>query len=375
MSVLIGSAAVVVTAVASSWAVRPGGPSAGATARFAVSPVTVIATGLDNPRGMVLKGNNLYVAEAGLGAGSTGGGAAVGTGATGAISIVRKVWSATPTQAKVVSGLSSYTYSEGGLQTIGIDSVALDRSGTGFALLGLFGEPGTAGTTLGNLVRYPTRGSSSTVATVGAVDYAWTSAHAGDSWAPVNQFPDANPYGLVTIPGHTYTIDAGANTLDEVLADGTVHVLAFIPNTPTSDAVPTCVTKGPDGALYIGTLALKDWVVHGPGTATVYRVAPSATDPTNLSTVLNVATVWATGLSTISGCTFSPAGNFYATEMFANDVVKVPFATPTTGRKVYGAGTLSQPDGVAVDSKGDVYVSDRTSSASAGAGRVVRFAP
>ena len=42
-------------------------------------------------------------------------------------------------------------------------------------------------------------------------------------------------------------------TLDEVLADGTVQILAYIPNTPISDAVPTCVAKGPDGALYILT--------------------------------------------------------------------------------------------------------------------------
>jgi hypothetical protein len=42
------------------------------------------------------------------------------------------------------------------------------------------------------------------------------------------------------------------------MTDGSVQVLAFFPNTPLSDAVPTGLDRGPDGALYIGTLALVD---------------------------------------------------------------------------------------------------------------------
>ena len=38
-----------------------------------------------------------------------------------------------------------------------------------------------------------------------------------------------------------WVADAGANTLDRVGRDGSVSVVAFFPNPPVSDAVPTCV--------------------------------------------------------------------------------------------------------------------------------------
>jgi hypothetical protein len=167
-------------------------------------------------------------------------------------------------------------------------------------------------------------------------------------------------------------IDAGANTLDDVLADGTVRILAYIPNPASSDSVPTCIAMGPDHALYIGTLSLQEFFDNGPGSATVYRVDPNTVDPANLNTVLSAATVWATGLTTISACAFRPGGDFYATEMFANDVVRVPFAHPATGRINFGSGVLSQPGGVAVRGT-NVYVSNNSNSATAGSGEIVRF--
>ena len=47
-------------------------------------------------------------------------------------------------------------------------------------------------------------------------------------------------------------------------------------------------------AASIGTLALVDSLVFGPS-AIVYRVDPSADDPSDLSKDLNIATPWATG--------------------------------------------------------------------------------
>jgi sugar lactone lactonase YvrE len=123
----------------------------------------------------------------------------------------------------------------------------------------------------------------------------------------------------------------------------------------------------------VGTLALADFFASGPGTATVYRVDPKATNPNVLNTVLNVATVWATGFSTITGCTFDNHGNFYAAEMFAGVVVEAPFANPSTGRSLIGKGQLALPNGVAVDNNGAVYVSNMSDNTTAGAGSVIRF--
>lgn len=336
---------------------------------------TVIATGLDNPRGLSMgNGGTLYVAEAGLGAGSATAGVQAGLGQTGAITAVSRAGSANPGQSRIVSGLWSAASDEGsGLEAIGLDGISAYDHGARGGVVGIYGTGGVPGTDLGNAVAYPARGASKTLAAVGAADLAWTGAHASDPWAPAGQFPDANPYGVLVAGRHTYVVDAGSNTLDEVMSDGTVQILAYFPNTPISDSVPTCVAQGPDGALYVGTLALADFFAHGPGTATVYRVDPSATNAADLNTVLNVATVWATGFSTITGCTFSPAGDFYATEMFTGDVVKVPFAHPATGRTTIGAGQLTLPNGVAVDKNGAIYVSNKSDSTTAGAGEIVRF--
>ena len=141
--------------------------------------------------------------------------------------------------------------------------------------------------------------------------------------------------------------------------NGSDEILAFFHNNIIADATPTCVAQGPDGALYIGTLALVDSLVFGPS-AIVYRVDPSAADPSDLSKVLNIATPWATGLWPINGCAFGPDGTFYASQLITSqdfsggDVVKIPFATPDVHTSLTG-NTLLFPTGVAGGANGTVF--------------------
>lgn len=337
------------------------------------TPGQVIASGLNNPRGLSLGSDNtLYVTEAGLGSGNASVGVQPGIGATGSITAIRRPGSSNPGKSRVVTGLpSAAALEQGQLEAIGPDGISTwgDGARSGFdTIIGANSGPG-----LGELLRVSNTGSSTAIANVGAAGLAWTGQYQNAPWAPTGQWPDSNPYGVLVAGSHTYVVDAGANTLDEVLSNGTVQVLAYFPNTPFSDVVPTCVAQGPDGALYVGTLALADYFAAGPGTANIYRVNPKATNPSNLSTVLSAATVWATGFSTVTGCTFDKHGNFYAAEMFAGAVVEAPFAHPATGRTVIGKGQLVQPNGVAVDNNGAIYVSSGSDSTSAGAGSVVRF--
>jgi len=337
---------------------------------------TVIASGLNNPRGLALGDHDtLYVAEAGLGAGGFGG-AVEGDGQTGSITRITKADSRSPQQSRVVTGIWSTAEDHGGgLESVGIDGLAIADHGKG-ALYGIMAEHAEdSSTNFGYLVKVKGKHLQNR-ADVGGAGYAWTTAHQNDAWAPAGQFPDANPYGLLMSQGHTYVVDAGANTLDEVLPDGTVTIVAYFPNTALSDSVPTCVAQGPDGALYIGNLSLAEYFQSGAGQSTVYRVDPAATDPSSINTVLNVATVWATGFSTITGCAFDRMGNFYAAEMFENDVQIAPFNDPTNvaKRSFLTDPLVAAPNGIAVADDGhEVYVSVNTNSESAGQGQVVRI--
>ena len=113
------------------------------------------------------------------------------------------------------------------------------------------------------------------------------------------------------LPDKIYVANAASNSLDLVHPDGSEEILAFFPNHAIADATPTCVARGPGGALYIGTLAPVDSITFGPS-AKVYRVDPTAADPSDLSSVVHIATLWASHLGPINGCAFGPDGSFYA---------------------------------------------------------------
>jgi hypothetical protein len=217
---------------------------------------------------------------------------------------------------------------------------------------------------LGRLIRTSSDGSWSSIASVGHRDYVWTSNH--QNLVP-GQFPDANPYGVLALKHRRYVVDAGSNTLDRVSRRGRIHILKFIPNPPSSDSVPTCVVRGPDRALYIGELTGGG---NTPGASSVWRYSPRS----------GRLTIWATGLTAVTGCGFAK-GHFYATEFSTNGldnaapgtgaVVRVPANSSTPITVVNG---LNFPGGFAARHN-SLYVSNwsvRPASDSRG-GKVVRI--
>jgi DNA-binding beta-propeller fold protein YncE len=328
---------------------------------IAADTFTVVAGGLQNPRGLTFgPGGRLYVAQAGSG------------GTTGKITEIHYPWSTSPVTRDVVTGLIS-VLDEG--QFVGVAGLSAIGNGTIYAIMD--GSNAATGfpSRLGHLLKASQGGQIRDVANVGDFDFAWTTDHV-DLFP--KDFPDANPYGVLALGDRLYVADAAANTLNLVHPNGSIEILAYFPNNILADATPTCIAQGPDGALYVGTLTLTDSIVFG-AQAIVYRVDPSAADPSNLATVLSLATEWATGLWPINGCAFGPDGSFYASELMTSqsfpfppsgDVVKIPFTTPNVHISLT-SGALAFPAGVAVDSEGNVYVSN--GGAFGAEGQVVRL--
>jgi hypothetical protein len=327
--------------------------------------VTTIATGLDNPRDIAIAnwGGGVFVAEAGHGAdhGSTecvpGGEGEEPTcvGFTGGVSRITSFG-----QHRVLSGMVSLAEPSGfaALGLSGVDSswwgnfAVIDESAAGIPPeASKFVTPETFNKVkaqLGRLIAFSETGTFRTVADVGDFDHKWTGEH--KSLVP-EQFPDANPYAVMHSGQSTYVIDAAANTLDRVSSVGNVSVEAFFPNPPVSDAVPTCIDRGPDGAFYVSNLG---GAGNAAGASSVWRVVPG-----------QAPTVWATGLTSVNGCGFGADGQFYAVELSTKNLIE---AEPGTGAVVRVAPHstsptpivehLSFPAGFAAAKDGSLYVSN-----------------
>jgi hypothetical protein len=340
--------------------------------------MTVIASGLDNPRDLAFgPGGRLFLAEAGHGGsrcipgGPEGGDTCFGF--TGKIAVVNVAKHRVRT---VIDGIVSLAGRDGSGAT-GVDGIdVLGRSNIYGIITGArdFIPPNafTAGfrarvkAQLGRLIRGSVNGSWHTVADVGHRSFVWTSQH--KNLVP-DQFPDANPYGVYAASNsEQWVVDAAANTINRIDARGRVHVEAFLPNPPSSDAVPTCIDRGPDGALYVGQLTGGG---NSPGAASVWRFAPWQTH--------HRLTKWATGLTAVTGCGFS-RGKFYAVEL---STLGLDHAAPNTGalvrvpphssHPVKVLGGLSFPGGFAAGGDGALYFSNwSVAPSAAGAGSVVR---
>jgi hypothetical protein len=341
-----------------------------ATTSSAAPSMRTIASGLDNPRDLAFgPDGTLYLAQAGHGGPYCADGTCAGF--TSRISTIDP-WSGSV--HTVVGDLISLAGEDGSGAT-GIDGVSVGPDGTvyGIETESSNGVPpdfpapeaalNRAKEQLGRLIKVTGPGTWATVADVGGFDFAWTAEH---SELVPDQFPDANPYGVLASAHETWVVDAGANTLDLVRPDGTVKVAAFFPNPPSTDAVPTCVERGPDGALYIGELTGGG---NSPGSSIVWRYTPS-----------EGIKAWATGLTAVTGCGFGADGNFYAVEF---STLGLDNAAPETGALVRVepgstspttiVGGLSFPGGFAGGADGALYFSNwSVAPAVAGLGSVER---
>jgi hypothetical protein len=323
--------------------------------------VTTVVSGLDNPRDLAFGSDGkLYVAEAGHG------GSAncftdpeLGTSCVGFTSKISRINVPQHKVTRIARGFVSIASPDGSAAT-GVDGISIRGDDHIFGIItgsALSVPPGVlpasvtvrAKRQLGRLVSVTPGHSREVVGDVGDRDFIWSGHH--KNLVP-GQFPDANPYGVLAVRGGEWVVDAGSNTLDWVGSDGRVHVVKFFPNPPSSDAVPTCVDRGRDGALYIGELTGGGNV---PGASVVWRFDPES----------GKLTKWATGLTAVTGCGFGRHGKFYATEF---STLGLDNAAPGTGAVVQVpahstspvtiVGGLNFPGGFAAGRHGALYVSN-----------------
>jgi hypothetical protein len=346
--------------------------------------VTIIATGLVNPRGLNFGPDGaLYVAEAGSG----GSGPCIDGsdglhkcyGATGG---VRKILLGNPgtTFPRVLDQLPSIAPvgMDGNLAT-GPHDVAFQGLGNGYVTIGLGADPGKrqdpsfaqVGSKFGRLIRFQPNGKWSFQEDLSLFEQLANPDD--DPTNPLDGALDSNPYGILPQPGRVLFTDAGGNSLNAVAANGSISNLAAFfnragaPGTPGLQAVPTTVATGPDGALYVGQLT------GGPfpgGGARVYRVPSNGGTPTIYNATFP-------GFTKIIDIAFGKDGSLYVLEISA-PAGGPPFKSPGALFRIPpGGGTpvdvtptvpggFVAPGGIAIGSDEALYITVNSISAKDG---------
>ena len=318
--------------------------------------IMTVMSGLDNPRGLAFgPEGGLYVVEAGRG----GSGPCpihrnqpMCYGATGALTRLRG-----GVQERVAVGFPSYISPS--REVTGAHDVSFLGVGGAYVTIGFGGDPaqrvvfGPDGALFGTLVHVAASGRWWPVADV--------AAHEG-LINPAGDRVDSNPYGLLVEPGSRLVSDAGANALLEVEHDGKIRTVAVFPSRPArnTDAVPTAVVKGPDGAYFVSELT---GTPFSAGAARIYRVVRGEAPQVYLS-----------GFKTAIDLDFGPDGSLYVLQLATGPVFfsgpgEVVRVAPDGTRSVIVSG-LTMPTSVVVGPDGALYVTNQGTSI--GTGEVVR---
>jgi hypothetical protein len=346
-------------------------PATAAAAGAGAAGVEVIATGLDNPRGVIVAdGGLVLVTEAGRG----GPGPCITgalnlqfcLGATGAVTAVTAGH-----QRRVVTGLPSLLAPATG-ETEGPADIALTGSGA-LVSIGFGTEParrpqlGPGGRLTGRIVRLDRREPRS-FADLAAYEAAYNPDHPETG-------PDSDPYGLAPGPaGGALAVDAGGNDVLRVDRNGRISTLAVLRARPATapngsvvpmQSVPTTVVRGVDGAYYIGELTGFPFPVGG---ANIWRLVPG-----------QAPTVAGTGFTNIIDIAFDRQGRLLVLEIYKNgllsgDPTGALIRVNSDGTRTELASTgLYTPTSVAVGADDSLYVSNKGTLV--GAGEVLRIRP
>jgi hypothetical protein len=324
----------------------------GAAAAPATATVSVVASGLNNPRGLAFgPDGELYVAEGGLGGSSTTTPgqceqvpAPVGPYSGGFTSRISRI-GPDGSRTTVADGLpSSQTAPAAGSLVSGVADIAFVNGGLYALEAGAGCSHGLAGTD-NELLRVHGDGTTTAVADLSAFVKAHPVAH-----PDLQDFePDGTWYSMVAGRGELYAVEPNHEEIDRISpSTGVITRVADLSQEPWWG--PTAIAY--QGSLFVANLAP---FPIDPGTAQVRRITPDGE-----------FTTWATGLTTVLGLAFDARDRLYALESMTapgfpgpgelgtGQVVRID---PSGAQTVVATG-LSFPTAIAYGPDGHLYVSN-----------------
>lgn len=325
--------------------------------------VTVVATGLDGPRGLTFGPDGaLYVAEAGRG-GPNGGFACdqvpppVGPYHGGPTARVSRI-STTGERTTVVEGLPSGISSLPSGDTLGGADVAFLGQNLYVLVAGGGCSHGNPEAPAGIVRADLRKGTWTYVADLSA----YLQAHPVANPEPDDFEPDGTLFTMLVNDGRFYTVEPNHGEIIRVNPGGHAERLIDL-SASEGHVVPTAIAYR-DGFFYVGIL---NTFPIQPGSARIYKIS---------ETGRIVETI--TGLTTVTGLAFDAQGRLYALELSAAP----GFPSPGAGKlvRVLGSGQLQDiatglvvPTGLTLGPDGALYVSN-FGAAPPGLGQVLRVA-
>jgi hypothetical protein len=340
--------------------------TAGVSARAVVE---VLASGLDNPRGLDFGPDGaLYVVEAGRG--GTGpciensAGAEVCLGPTGAITRIRR-----GIVRRIITGLPSLASASG--EATGVHDISFNGR-QGYVVLGLGADPakrallGPAGFPLDRLVQLSMDEEGGSP----GVDFGAVERLRNPDGGPL----DSNPYAVLALPQGQLVADAGGNAVYGVLGDDLLLTLGVFRDRPQALpfpfdvvamlSVPNSLTHGPDGAVYVGELT---GFPFPPGGANVYRLVPG-----------RAPVVFRSGFTNIIDLDFGSDGSLYVLQFAAKGLLSGPPMSAIVRVRPNGTRSVVDVPGLFASTAlvyrhGALYVSNNGTSV--GGGEILRIMP